>query len=84
MRCSHHWTSAPSITLLSALCQPPHVFIWLSKLKYFFTLVLLHSLCVSDLEVQRMKKAVESLMAANEEKVLPPIFITFLMFLPFG
>ena len=25
--------------------------------------------CVSDVEVQRMKKAVESLMAANEEKV---------------
>lgn len=35
----------------------------------FLPLVLPHCLCVADLEVQRMKKAVESLLAANEEKV---------------
>uniref|UniRef100_A0AAR2K6T2 SAM domain-containing protein n=1 Tax=Pygocentrus nattereri TaxID=42514 RepID=A0AAR2K6T2_PYGNA len=34
----------------------------------FWPLILLHSLYFADMEVQRMKKAVESLMAANEEK----------------
>ncbi len=28
------------------------------------------SLCFADVEVQKMKKAMESLMAANEEKVV--------------
>lgn len=28
------------------------------------------SLCFADMEVQKMKKAMESLMAANEEKVV--------------
>lgn len=28
------------------------------------------SLCFADVEVQKMKKAMESLMAANEEKVI--------------
>jgi len=31
---------------------------------------ILLSLCFADMEVQRMKKAMESLMAANEEKVV--------------
>lgn len=28
------------------------------------------SLCLADMEVQKMKRAMESLMAANEEKVV--------------
>ncbi len=33
------------------------------------TVFSLLSLCFADMEVQKMKKAMESLMAANEEKV---------------
>ncbi|KAI4901627.1 hypothetical protein NFI96_012808, partial [Prochilodus magdalenae] len=40
----------------------------LAVVLFALALVLLHGLCFADMEVQRMKKAVESLMAANEEK----------------
>lgn len=75
VRYHHCWTSAPSFILLDFMfCSRVHV--WSFGCQnwdvYIFSVVLLNCLCVADLEVQRMKKAVESLLAANEEKVLQP------------
>ena len=53
------------------MCPDPHMLCSVSEMLFFSSL---------DVEVQRMKKAVESLMVANEEKVSGPGYASTLIF----